>query len=187
MYEWQLECQDMRMIVFVTLMSISFAVDAQLFKNKQTADIDTTADYSFEYRTRNNVMIVPAVINNSIRVNLILDPYCKTMILFGNRFKKMLGLEEEEQNDQSEDPGQLISYDNRLAIGGASGKVTIIVLPNKDAVNFVTGVHGVIGYEFLSNYDITIDRKNLMMSVKPKDGASPVGLARKPNKNFSQN
>jgi hypothetical protein len=54
---------------------------------------DTVREMTVRYKNIRNLIVLPMVLNDSIRVNLILDTGCRTLVLFGNRFSKLLSTE----------------------------------------------------------------------------------------------
>lgn len=159
----------MRVLLFILIILSSTSSFGQLRKN--TRSKTDSLYYTFEFRTRNDLIIVPVTINERLRVDLALDPHCKTMILFGTRYKKILNGKKKTSAEKGSD--QYFSFHNYVRLGPASEEnVTIVVIPNKDAVNFFTGVHGVIGTEMLSSYQVSVDRKKMLMTVKPASETS---------------
>jgi hypothetical protein len=140
---------------------------------------DTVKEITLSYRTRNNLLVVPVMINDSIKVNLILDPNCKAVILFGKRFQKLLA---EKKTNSAKASKRLTGYpastdalslNNKISIGPAMGEnVPIVILPNQNALNFFTSVNGIMGYEILSRFEITLDPKTETITIGPEKQAS---------------
>jgi hypothetical protein len=135
---------------------------------KENVQKDTT-EVTISYRTRNHLIIVPAIINDTIKVNLILEPHCHSLILFGKRFEKQLVKSRGTQRSVNEKATRYYS-NNSIKIGPAvSDNIPVVVMPNNSALNFFTSVDGIIGYDLIAGCDIKIDRKNQTMTLKPVD------------------
>src|SRR5690349_16842713 len=53
---------------------------------------DSIHEVSLKYRGLKNLVILPVVINDTLKVNLILDTGCRNLVLFGERFDKYFDL-----------------------------------------------------------------------------------------------
>src|SRR5687768_10840525 len=51
---------------------------------------DSVEEITLQYRTRNGLIILPVKINDTLKVNLVIDAQCKSVVLFGNRYYKLL-------------------------------------------------------------------------------------------------
>ena len=58
---------------------------------------DDVREVTFSYKTFKNLIILPVVINDTIKVNLILDTGCRNLVLFGKRFKKLFAMERDKR------------------------------------------------------------------------------------------
>src|SRR5688572_27346661 len=58
---------------------------------------DSIREMTMKYRSVNNLIILPVIINDSIAVNLILDTGCRNLVLFGKRFQKVLPLNKSKE------------------------------------------------------------------------------------------
>ncbi|HYC86709.1 MAG TPA: hypothetical protein VEB86_15860 [Chryseosolibacter sp.] len=136
----------------------------------------TLDEITIEIQKRNSLAIIPVMINGKIRVNLILDPYCQSVILFGKRYarlleKSKLALHGKSAKVRVGTRGPALSLSNYVSVGPVLGEnLPILVVPNSDALNFFTSVHGVIGTEFFRNYDIEINRRLETMTIKRSQG-----------------
>lgn len=129
-------------------------------------------EVSLQYRTRNHLVIIPVKINDTLKVNLILDAQCKSVILFGKRYHKLLEATRQksglQENKLSDSKIEYISLNNKISVGGMLNEnMPIVVMPNINALNFFTSVNGVIGYDFLSRFDVSIDRKTSTITFRP--------------------
>jgi hypothetical protein len=144
----------------------------QLHVNAQTPDVNESEeapDSLIQYRTRNNLIILPATIDNSIHVNLIVDPHCKTLVLFGKRYERIL--QRAQKRAQRITP--LTTQNNfesfhDVRIGLATRQaVPVIVMPNSNPLNFFTSVNGIIGPDMLADFEIIMDERNQKLTMKP--------------------
>jgi|GEM_PF-6529714 len=136
---------------------------------------DNTVETTIEIQKRNSLAIIPVVINNSLRVNLILDPYCQSVILFGKRYQRLLEKSKRPKDDHSrkfrKNQGTVLSISNSVSIGPVMGEnVPILVVPNADAMNFFSSVNGVIGTDFFKHFEIIINKRNETMTIKRSPG-----------------
>jgi hypothetical protein len=131
---------------------------------------DSTNEITVPYRTRNNYYVIPVLINDSLSVNLLLDPHCKSVILFGKRYQKLLERKRknvERLNTSGTKRTPLKSLNNKISIGPALGEnISIVVLPNSNPFNFFTSVNGVMGYDILSDCEIIINKKEETMTIR---------------------
>jgi hypothetical protein len=50
---------------------------------------DSVKEVTLRYRTVQNLIVLPVVINNFVSVNLILDTGCRNLVLFGKKFENL--------------------------------------------------------------------------------------------------
>src|SRR5687767_14368562 len=83
---------------------------------------DSVNEMTLHYRAVRNLIILPVIINDSIKVNLILDTGCRNLVLFGKRFQKLLEL----------NPGRQVQFS-----GLGSGKPVsgFLSLSNKTSIH----------------------------------------------------
>lgn len=158
--------------IFPLLMSVFMAgiAEAQFpFFSRERVTAEKTSSLSedstsvtIDYRTRRDLLIVPALINDTLRVNLIVDPRCQTLILFGKKFEKHLKASKQFVIDNQQ------TQNHKVAIGPSVRKdVPIVVVRNIDPMNFFIGVNGVIGAEMITSCEIEFDHRNMRMRMKP--------------------
>ena len=149
----------MRRSVWLSLMFL-FSISA-FAQEEATKDV-----YSINFRTRKGLVIVPVMLNDTIRVNLILDPGSKNLVLFGKRYYRKL---QRTNGDRvSGEPGaseNLVSYNNTVTIGPLSEKdVSIVVVSNTNLINFFNSVNGVIGTDLFEKLNPVVDRRKQVMT-----------------------
>ena len=126
-------------------------------------------EVAFKYKSVNNLVILPVTINDTIRVNLILDTGCRNLVLFGKKFQKLFKTEPDKKVQFSGlgagDPitGQL-SINNKVSIAAVIGENIPVVLVSKQNVfASYANIHGVIGYDILFKFEIELNpRKHLI-------------------------
>jgi hypothetical protein len=128
---------------------------------------------SFRYRVVNNLIILPVTINDSIKVNLILDTGCRSLVLFGKRFQKLFRIAQGQaikfSGLGSGDPvyGKL-SLDNTVSIDAVIGNnIPIVVVPSQNLFQYYPNVHGVIGYDIFTKFEVEIDSKRQIITFRP--------------------
>ena len=99
---------------------------------------DSVAALTLKYKTINNLILLPVRINDTLRVNLILDTGTRNIVLFGKRFQKYFKFEPSQQVQfsglGSGNPvfGKL-SINNEVSIQSVIGlDIPIVVVPNKN-------------------------------------------------------
>ena len=127
---------------------------------------DTLQEITMRYRTVRGLIVLPMIINDSIHVNLILDTGCRTLVLFGNRFQKLL---KTEPNKMVQFSGYgngksvfgRVSLYNKISMGGMLGEnIPIVIAPNKNMFQNFGNVHGIIGYDILTKFEVEINPGN---------------------------
>ena len=122
---------------------------------------DSIREVTIHYKMVNNLILLPVTINDSVHLNLILDTGCRNLILFGKRFQKFF-LFEKDQKVQFSGLGEggpvygRLSLENRVSIDAVLGeRVPVIVVPDQNLFN--SQVHGVIGYDIFTKFEVEIN------------------------------
>jgi hypothetical protein len=148
---------------------------------------DSIREVSLRYKTVNGLILLPVTINNNVHVNLILDTGCRNLILFGRRFEKLFPLQ----------PGRTIEFsglgsgrsisgglslNNRVSIDAVLGeRIPVVVIKGRNLFSDFPQVHGVIGYEVFSRFEIELNPQTQVITFRP--GASselPMNYSRIP-------
>jgi hypothetical protein len=154
------------------IIAFLFCINVHAFKGlAQTRDTpDSLEQVTIDFVKRNSLVIVPVIINERVKVNLILDPYCQTVILFGKRYKKLVEKSKVKIRNRFLWRGkdiEPISFDNSISIGPVVGEnVPILVVPNSNPINFFTSVNGVIGTHFFAEFDLIIHKRTQTITIK---------------------
>lgn len=121
------------------------------------------------YYKRHDLAVVPVMINDTLQVNMLLDPRCKSVILFGKRFEKLMRESLKNVNATEKMGGQLF-LNNTIEIGPVKGRnIAIAVTPNRDPMNFFLSINGVIGYDLLKDFNVVKDQKKQILTFVPKE------------------
>src|SRR5688572_28350118 len=124
---------------------------------------DSVTETTFGYRSIENLIILPAIINDSIRVNLILDTGCRNIVLFGKRFAKLFsskGARNVSVTGHGTGKGidGFIALENKIAIDIVGGKrIPVVVVPGRSIFAGLVEVDGVVGYEIFSKFEVEIN------------------------------
>jgi hypothetical protein len=140
---------------------------------------DTITQITVRYKTIRNLIVLPMVLNDSIRVNLILDTGCRTLVLFGNRFNKLLKTE----------PGRIVQFSgygdgtpvlgkvslfNKISMQQLLGEnIPLVIVPNKNMFQNFSNVHGIIGYDILTKFEIEIHPGNQTITFRSAPNGVP--------------
>lgn len=134
---------------------------------------DSVSSTTFHYQSVDNLIILPAIINGSIRVNLILDTGCRNIVLFGKRFTNLLiapGARHVRVTGLGNGKGVsgALALENKIAIDIVKGdRIPIVVVPGRSVFAGVPGIDGVIGYEIFSRFEVEINFPTKCITFRP--------------------
>jgi hypothetical protein len=150
---------------------------------------DSISEMTLKYRVVRQLIILPFVINDSIRVNLILDTGCRNLVLFGKHFQKLIQIRTDRQVQFSGLGSGApvygnISLDNKVSIQEVLGEqIPIVVVPERNVLAGFKDVHGVIGYDIFLKFEIELNPRLQTITFRPASKASaPVGFKHVPLK-----
>lgn len=144
---------------------------------------DSVSSTTFNYKSVDNLVILPAIINDSIRVNLILDTGCRNIVLFGKRFTNLLiapGARHVRVTGLGDGKGVsgALAVENKITIDIVKGnRIPIVVVPGRSVFAGVPGVDGVIGYEIFSRFEVEINFPTKCITFRPGNYNNPEDLA----------
>jgi hypothetical protein len=148
---------------------------------------DSVNEMTLKYRCIKNLIILPVVINDSIRVNLILDTGCRNLVLFGKRFQKLLKLNPARQIQFSglgsgSPVHGFLSLSNRASIQQVLGeKIPVVVVPDRNILSLYRNIDGVIGYDIFLKFEIELNPREHTITFRPAARATaPLGYAQVP-------
>jgi hypothetical protein len=148
---------------------MSFACVGQETSNYERVP-DSCKHAIFSYRSRNDLLIVPVLINDHILVNMILDPQCRSVILFGKRYYRKLTENRKSAvaNPALDNSSEGMILHNQISLGPAViNNATIVVLGNRNPINIFTDVNGIMGYDGFAEFKLSPDSKTHLMTITP--------------------
>lgn len=148
---------------------------------------DSVLEMTLPYRSVQNLIILPVMINDNVRVNLILDTGCRNLVLFGKKFNNLFTLEKNHPVRFSglgsgEPVVGSVSLNNKVSIHQVLGdKIPIVVVPSRNIMDRYKNVDGVIGYDIFFKFEIEIDPVARTITFRPAQHAKPpVGFSSVP-------
>lgn len=123
---------------------------------------DSVGEFSLTYMTVDNLIVLPFVINDNVRVNLVLDTGCQTLILFGKRYEKVLSVLPDftvEFSGMGLGKPALgrVSLKNEITMGPVKGEqIPIVIVPGKKVFGRHLQVDGLIGYDLFTRFEIEV-------------------------------
>lgn len=161
-----------RVIVLLTFYFVIFSTQASETKAGFSLPEDVS-EVSLKFQSIRNLIVLPVVINDSIRVNLILDTGCRNLVLFGKRFQKLFQTEPNQKvqfsglGDGNPINGRL-SLNNKVSIQAVIGeKIPIVIVPEKNLFSTYANIHGVIGYDIFIKFEIELDPVQQIITFRP--------------------
>ncbi|MEI9919840.1 MAG: aspartyl protease family protein [Bacteroidota bacterium] len=112
-----------------------------------------------------NLIVIPATINDSVKVKLILDTGTRSMLLYGKRFASMPNLTGSRHVKVAGWGSPLgvdahVSYPNNIILGNIKGEALgVAVIPTRKLFDDVPGIDGIIGYELFIKFVVEINYK----------------------------
>lgn len=134
---------------------------------------DSVSEVTFRYKRVNNLILLPVTINDSIRLNLILDTGCRNVVLFGRRFLKQLDLHPDRRVEFSglgsgRSLAGRVSLENKVSIDAVLGeRIPVVVVPNPNLFGSYMGVDGVIGYDIFIKFEVELLTRQQRITFRP--------------------
>lgn len=139
---------------------------------------DNVSEVTFKFETVRNLIVLPVVINDSIRVNLILDTGCRNLVLFGKKFHKLFHTEPEKKiqfsglGDGKPVNGKL-SLNNKVSIQTVIGEqIPVVIVPQQNLFSVYADIHGIIGYDIFIKFEIEINPSQKLITFRPAASAT---------------
>jgi hypothetical protein len=112
-----------------------------------------------------NLIVIPATVNDSVKVKLILDTGTRSMLLYGKRFASMPNLTTSRRikvsgwgSPEGVDAG--ISFPNTIVLGNIKGQsLGVAVVSTRTLFAERPGIDGIIGYELFVKFVVEINYK----------------------------
>lgn len=120
---------------------------------------------AIKFELYKDLIVIPARINDTLNVKLILDTGTRSMLLYGKRFR---GLQRVAHNKQVKVAGwgspdgvdAAVSYPNSIRIGHISGEsLGIAVVTSRRLFDDKPKIDGIIGYELFVKFVVEINYK----------------------------
>src|SRR5688572_28274811 len=134
---------------------------------------DHVSEVSVKFNSIRNLIVLPVVINDSIKVNLILDTGCRNLVLFGKRFQKLFQSEPNQKvqfsglGDGSTILGKL-SLNNKVSIQAVIGeKIPVVIVAERNLFSSYGDILGVIGYDFFIKFEIEVNPLKQLITFRP--------------------
>ncbi len=148
---------------------------------------DSIKEMTLRYRSVENLIVLPVLINDRVVVNLILDTGCRNLVLFGKKFKSLLDLEKNKTiqfsglgNGKPVVGG--ISLHNKISIHQVLGeRIPVVVVPSRNVLVPYRDIDGVIGYDIFFKFEIQLNPAEKTITFRPAHRAEqPEGFASVP-------
>lgn len=134
---------------------------------------DNVSEVTFKFQSINSLILLPVVLNDSVKVNLILDTGCRNLVLFGKRFQRLFHTEPDKKIQFSGlgngDPitGKL-SLNNKVSIHTVIGeKIPVVLIPQQNLFASYANIHGVIGYDIFVKFEIELNPLLKRITFRP--------------------
>lgn len=120
---------------------------------------------SIKFELYKDLIVIPAQINDTLKVKLILDTGTRSMLLYGKRFAGLQNLSANRQVKVAgwgspEGVAAAVSYPNNIRIGHISGEgLAFAVVPNRSLFADRPRIDGIIGYELFVKFVVEINYK----------------------------
>jgi len=142
---------------------------------------DTVEELTLKYKTVGNLILLPVTINDTLKLNLILDTGTRNLVLFGRRFQKFFTfLPDSKVKFSGLGTGSpvfgMLSIQNKVEINSVMGlDIPVVVVTDKNLFGSMINVHGVIGYEIFNKFEIEINpaREVIIFRSPMHDHANP--------------
>lgn len=157
-----------QLLAFVTYSSPSTALDKAGFFMP-----DSLREVSIGYKSVRNLILLPVTINDTIKVNLILDTGCRNLVLFGKRFGKYFELlpDRKVQFSGLGSGGPVfgsLSLNNKVSIDAVIGeKIPVIIVPNQNLFSTYANVDGIIGYDIFIKFEVELNLARQIITFRP--------------------
>ena len=134
---------------------------------------DHITEVKLKFQSIQNLIVLPVIINDSIRVNLILDTGCRNLVLFGKKFQALFQTEPDKKVmfsglGEGDPINGKLSLNNKVSIEAVLGeKIPVIIVPEQNLFSAYKDVHGVIGYDIFIKFEIELDPVRHIITFRP--------------------
>jgi hypothetical protein len=148
---------------------------------------ENVQEITFKYHTINNLILLPVTINDSVKVNLILDTGCRNLVLFGKQFQTKFVTDPHRKIQFSglgngKPVNGKLSLENKVSIHAVLGeKIPVVLVENKNLFSAYSDIHGIIGYDIFIKFEIELNTEKKLITFRPADLAElSVGFEKVP-------
>ncbi len=134
---------------------------------------ENVSEVTFKFHSVRNLIVLPVIINDSIKVNLILDTGCRNLVLFGKKFQKFFKTEPDKKIQFSglglgDAIHGKLSLNNKVSIHAVLGeKIPVVLVSDKNLFSAYSDIHGVIGYDIFIKFEIELDHMKQLITFRP--------------------
>lgn len=134
---------------------------------------DSLKEVTFKYRSHGNLIILPVTINDSVKVNLILDTGCRNLVLFGTQFNRFFELHPEKKVNFSglgsgKPVSGRLSLNNKVSIDAVIGeKIPVVIIPDQKLFRPGDDVDGIIGYDIFIKFEVELICARRQITFRP--------------------
>lgn len=134
---------------------------------------DSVNAVTIRYKKIQNLIILPVIVNDSIKLNLVLDTGCRNLILFGKKLTRLFNMHPSKVIEFSglgagRSVNGRISLGNKVSIGAVFGKqIPIVVVPNQNLFGIYPNVDGIIGYDVFIKFEIEFSNTSQCIIFRP--------------------
>jgi hypothetical protein len=134
---------------------------------------DDIQEFTMHYESVDNLIVLPVVINDSVKVNLILDTGCRNIVLFGKKLHRQFShATGTKVNFSGLGNGRAItgnlSLNNHVYIGPVEGQsIPIVLVPHPNLFSGYRHIDGVIGYDIFIKFEVEINTARRLITFRP--------------------
>lgn len=152
----------------------------QLLLSLNTALAAGTSGYQFKeghshttlsFHLYKNLIVIPARLNDTLQVQLILDTGARSLLLYGKRFANLANsITGKKIRVAGWGNGQAIqaatSFPNDLTLGDVQGTgLSVAIVPDRKLASDKPMIDGVIGYDLFARFAVVIDYQKKMIEL----------------------
>ena len=134
---------------------------------------DSLHEVTLNYRGLKNLIILPVTINDTLKVNLILDTGCRNLVLFGEHFNKYFDLYLNKKIQFSGlGSGKPVlgnlALNNKVTIDAVIGqKIPVVIIPDQKLFASNQRIDGIIGYDIFIKFEVELNCAQQVITFRP--------------------
>ena len=138
---------------------------------------DNLSEVTVKYQSASNLIVLPVTINDTVKVNLILDTGCRNLVLFGKKLQKYFKTEPDKKVQFSglgtgNPVNGKLSLNNKVSIQAVLGeRIPIVIVPQQNLFSAYANIHGIIGYDIFIKFEIELDPVQQLITFRPAGDA----------------